>query len=177
MSREDGGRRDPRRPRRGRERDRDRERDPAQAKERIEREFAREIEMRISYFLQSPEEELELEPMNSYRRRMVHNIAGKYHLRSESRGEDRERYVCLVKTSESAAAPPPPSRVRLWDYGSQTFPVNPGKDGAHVALMADGSVELWRGHERGHVLADRVVHSHEFRIRQGKILVPGEPGY
>jgi R3H domain len=175
MRRESGGRRGPRRPRRDREHDRDR--DPASIKERIEKEFAREIEMRVSYFLQSPEEELELEPMNSYRRRMVHNLAGKYHLRSESRGEDRERYVVLVKTGETAAAAPPPSRVRLWDFGNQTFPVNPGARGVHVALKVDGSVELLREGDRSQVLADRVVTSHEFRVRQGKILVPGDPGY
>lgn len=132
--------------------------------------------MRISYFLQSPEQELELEPMNSYRRRVVHNIAGKFHLRTESRGEDRDRYVCLIKTGETPASPAP-SRVRLWDYGSQVFPVNPGPKGIHVALKVDGSVELLREEERAQVLAERLVTTHEFRVRQGKILVPGDPGY
>ena len=61
--------------------------------------------MRIAYFLRSPEEELELEPMNSSRRRRVHKIAVKYTLRTEPRGEDRDRYVCLVKTSETTATP------------------------------------------------------------------------
>ena len=183
MQRDRGGRRGPRRPRRDRERDRDR--DPADIKERIDREFAREIEMRISYFLQSPEEELELEPMNSYRRRMVHSIAGKYHLRTESRGEDRDRYVCLVKTDETVSVPDAPAtaesrptpRVRLWDYGNQTFPVNPGKNGIHMALKVDGSLEIFREAERSHVLAERVVTSREFRVRQGRILMPGDPGY
>jgi hypothetical protein len=196
MHRDSEGRRGPRRPRRDRERDRD----PADVKERIDREFAREIEMRISYFLQSPEEELELEPMNSYRRRMVHSIAGKYQLRSESRGEDRDRYVCLVKTGETAAVPEAPAgdapagdapagdapvaaetraapRVRLWDYGNQTFPVNPGKRGIHMALKVDGSLEIFREDNRSHVLAERVVTTREFRVRQGRIVVPGDPGY
>lgn len=143
-------------------------------KEKIDREFAREIEMRISYFLQSGEAELELEPMNSYRRRMVHNIAKKYQLQSESRGEDRSRYVCLIKTAEAAPPPEAAPKVRLWDYGNQTFPVSPG---AHIALKVDGSVELWRESERANVLADRVVTAREIRIRNGKILQPGDPGY
>jgi hypothetical protein len=274
MHRDDGGRRAPRRPRRDRERERDR--DPADVKERIDREFAREIDMRISYFLQSPEQELELEPMNSYRRRMVHSLAGKYRLRSESRGEDRERYVCLVKTGdtpahgeapapgeepetdaapaygeepragrgpgrapapgeepETDAAPaygeepragralgraparsarsegwgesrasgrapahsegpgegrgpghpsarsegPPARPARLWDYGSQTFPVNPGKKGIHMALKVDGSIEMYREQDRSHVLADRVITAREFRVREGKLVMPGESGY
>jgi R3H domain len=203
MLRESGGRRGPRRPRRERDRDRDRPRDPAEAKERIDRDFAREIEMRIAYFLQSPEEELELEAMNSYRRRMVHNIASRYHLRSESRGEDRDRYVCLVKTPETTATADPaaepaagaegeetgeeaseaprevraPRPVRLWDYGSQTFPVNPGPQGIHMALKADGSIEMLRNEDRSHVVSDRLVTTHEFRVRNGKILIPGDPGY
>lgn len=181
MAQDSEGRRGPRRPRRERgprrEREREREQDPAAVKERIDREFQREIEMRISYFLQSGEEELELEPMNSYRRRMVHNIAKQHSLDSESRGEDRGRYVCLIKTGEAPAEPPPTSKVRLWDYGNQTFSVDPGKDGIRMALKVDGSVEIWRESERAQVLADRVVTTREFRVRKGKLLQPGEPGY
>lgn len=178
MARDSEHRRGPRRPRRDRDGRRERERDPAEIKERIDREFAREIEMRISYFLQSAETELELEPMNSYRRRMVHNVARKFNLDTESRGEDRSRYVCLIKTADTSEAPPEKApRVRLWDYGSQTFPVNPGKDGIHMALKVDGSIELFRESERAHILADRVVTAREFRIRNGKIVQPGEPGY
>jgi len=186
MHRDSGGRGGPRRPRQGRDRDRnrerDRDRDPAEVKERIDREFAREIEMRIAYFLRSPEEELELEPMNSYRRRMVHTIGIKFNLRTESRGEDRDRYVCLVKTPETlapeaAAEATPAGRVRLWDYGSQTFPVNPGTEGIHMALKVDGSLELFREQDRAHIVADRVVTAREFRVRQGRILLPDDPDY
>ncbi len=138
--------------------------------------------MRIAYFLRSPEEELELEPMNSYRRRMVHSIAVKFNLRTESRGEDRDRYVCLVKTPETLAAvavaeAAPAGRVRLWDFGSQTFPVNPGKAGIHMALKVDGSLELFREQDRAHIVADRIVTTREFRVRQGRILLPDDPGY
>ena len=215
MPRDSEDTRGPRRPRRDRDRDRgrgrerDRDRGPEEMKERIDRDFAREIEMRISYFLRSEEPELELEPMNSYRRRMVHNVATKYRLRTESRGEDRERYVCLIKTEETgetgeqppAAAPAgagrgddeaapasaparrgdegaaPARPPRLWDFGSQTFPVNPGKGGVHLALKSDGSIELFSERNRSHILADRVVTAREFRIRQGRIVMPGEEGY
>lgn len=154
---------------------RDEPRDSADAKERIEKEFAREIEMRIGYFLESDEDELELEPMNSYRRRLVHNIAKNFNLASESRGEDRERYVTLLKTEETQA--PPTRRTRLWDYGSQTFHVNPGDKGVHMALKIDGSVELFNEHDRKNVAFDRVVTGSEFRVRKGRIVEPGEPGY
>ncbi len=153
-----------------------RDEDPSLARERIEKEFIREMEMRIAYFIQSGETELELEPMNSYRRRIVHNLANKYNMNSESRGEDRDRYVCLVKTEETANDPPQ-TNVRLWDYGIQTFNVNPGDKGIRMALKIDGSVELYREGEKRNIIADRLVEATEFRVRKGKILVPGEAGY
>jgi len=170
MAHEGDNRKRPHRPRR------ERDQSPDAVKERIEKEFAREIEMRVAYFLDSNEQELELEPMNSYRRRVVHNLAGKYNLGTESRGEDRDRYVCLSKTKETPEAAAP-GKVRLWDFGSQTYNINPGEKGIHLALKLDGSVEIWREEEKKQIIVDRVVHAREFRIRQGKILVPGDAGY
>jgi len=160
-------------PRRGRERERD------DGKERAERDFQREIQMRITYFLDSEEQELELEPMNSFRRREVHTLAKQYNLQSDSVGEDRDRRIRLTKTEETEKKAPerPAPRVRLWDFGNQTFRLQPGKNGVRMALKVDGSVEIWREAESSHIIADRVVESSEFRIRQGRILVPGEAGY
>lgn len=171
------GERDRDRPRRRQRprRDERREGGPGDEKERIERDFQREIGMRIGYFLDSDEEELELEPMNSYRRRMVHNIAKDYNLATESRGEDRERYVTLIKTEATESAPV--RAPRLWDFGTQTFRINPGSEGLHMALKLDGSVELFEAADKKHIITDRVVKSSEFRIRRGRIVEPGEPGY
>ena len=153
-----------------------RDEDPSAARERMEKEFLREMEMRIAYFIQSDETELELEPMNSYRRRIAHNLASNYNMKSESRGEERERRVCLLKTGETSSAPPSP-KVRLWDFGVQTFNVTPGEKGIHMALKIDGSVELYREGEKKNIIADRVIEATEFRVRKGKIVVPGEAGY
>lgn len=143
----------------------------------MDRDFQREVEMRITYFLKSEEQSLDLEPMNSYRRRMVHTTAKKYNMTSESRGEDRERYVCLIKSGDTPAAAAAPTNVRLWDFGTQSFTINPGENGLHMALKIDGSVEIWNEREKNQIIADRVVNANEFRIRQGKILVPGDAGY
>lgn len=75
-----------------------------ETRERDERDFEREIRMRVRYFLQSDEDELELEPMNSFRRRVVHNAAKEWHLHSESRGDERDRHVVLIKTDETPPA-------------------------------------------------------------------------
>ncbi len=177
-------------------------------RERSEREFAGEMHRRLQQFLVSDEQGMALEPMNSFKRRIVHNLAKEYRIETESRGEDRERYVYLMRTTSSAtpadaprptpgeASPPVassgervrdsepledatdfPSASRLWDFGSQTFPVNPGENGVHIAVKRDGSIEIFQEKDRSHVVAERVVTARQFRVRKGKILQPGEPGW
>ena len=168
----------------------------------------------------SDEQNMALEPMNSFKRRIVHNVAKEYQIETESRGEDRERHVFLIRTTTSATpaeaprrqpgeapfhAPrrepdeAPPSRAprrerdfdrersedstdlpgssRLWDFGSQTFPINPGEHGVHIAIKRDGSIEIFQEKDRNHVVAERLVTARQFRVRKGKIVQPGEPGW
>jgi len=177
--RDKGGDRDRGRDRgdRGRGGGRGRGRDREDPKARMEKEFTREMQMRITYFLDSPEEELVLEPMNSFRRRMVHTLAKEFNLESESRGEEHDRHVALVKTGEAAPPKAPASKVRLWDYGTQTFKLNLTHGPQRIALKVDGGVEIFRESEKASFIADRMVEGKEFRIRKGKILFPGEEGY
>ena len=198
---------------RGAPRGRGREERDSFDRERSEREFTQEMESRLKIFVEAEESELALEPMNSFKRRIVHNLAKDYQIQSESRGEERDRHVFLRKTAETAipaerpaepqrdeSAEPeraePPERParpersdreaprsssrstgRAWDFGSQIFPVKPGPEGVHIALKVDGSVELYRDADKNHVVADRVVTARQFRIRGGKIVQPGEPGW
>ncbi|HUJ77095.1 MAG TPA: hypothetical protein VL359_19675, partial [bacterium] len=69
------------------------------------------------------------------------------------------------------------SSGKAWDYGSQVFPVDPGTNGVRIALKRDGSIELYQERDRSHVVAERLVTSRQFRVRQGKIVQPGEPGW
>ncbi len=114
--------------------------------------------------------------MNSYKRRQVHHLAKPYHLDSDSRGEEPERYVYLVKTDKSRV-PKSAGKAREWDFGTITYPVNPGKEGLHLALKVDGSLEIWREGQHHLVVDDRVVTARQVRIRKGKIVQPGEPGW
>jgi hypothetical protein len=200
-------------------------------RDRSEQEFTEEMHHRLQQFLASDEQNLTLEPMNSFKRRIVHNLAKEYQIETESRGEDRERHVFLVRTTVSATpaeaprhqpgeappraphrepseAPPRahhrepreapplapeqertgererpddatdyPSSSRAWDFGSQTFPINPGEHGVHIAIKRDGSIEIFQEKDRNHVVAERLVTARQFRVRKGKIIQPGEPGW
>ena len=61
-------------------------------------ELIADINNTIVNFIQSEEVHLQLEPMNSFRRRIVHKIGTKYKLTSESKGEGTNRSVSLRKT-------------------------------------------------------------------------------
>ncbi len=143
---------------------------------RDETRFLEEMENRIKYFLVSGEDELELEPMNSYKRRSVHKLATEYKLDTDSRGEEPGRYVCLIKT-EDAEAPTGRARPKLWDFGVQTFPINPGADGVRLMLKLDGSLEIYDEASKHQILHDRVVSHRQIRVRKGKITTPDDPGW
>lgn len=149
--------------------------DPAQRQERDDQRFVEELESRIRAFLLSEDGELALEPMNSYKRRLVHKVAMQYRLGTESRGEEPNRSVCLIRTEEAQVPEERVTRVRLWDFGAQTFPINPGQDGVRLALKQDGSIELWNEAEKHRYVSDRVVNSRQVRVRKGKIVVPDDP--
>lgn len=140
---------------------------------RSETRFLEDLESRIKYFLVSGEEELQLEPMNSYKRRSVHKLATEYKLETDSRGEEPERYVCLIKT-EAAEAPTGRDRPKLWDFGVQTFSINPGADGVRLMLKLDGSLEIYDEASKHQILHERVVSHRQIRVRKGKIVTPDD---
>jgi hypothetical protein len=84
--------------------------------------------------------------------------------------------VCLIRTEE-AVMPKGKSRAKLWDFGAQTFPVNPGEHGVRIALKADGSVELWSESDRHRIVDERLVTSRQIRVRHGKIVTPEDPDW
>ncbi|MBI3992778.1 MAG: hypothetical protein HY342_05865 [Candidatus Lambdaproteobacteria bacterium] len=149
--------------------------DGKSGRDRAERDFQREIEMRLQYFVESEEKELEFEPMNSFKRRHVHNIAKTFNMESYSRGDEPARYVAVVKTAETEV--PKTRKPRKWDFGTQSFPIHPGQGGVHLALKLDGSIEMFREEDKDYVLDHAMVTAHEIRIRNGKILQPGEEGF
>lgn len=151
--------------------------DPAERQERDDQRFVEDLESRIRFFLQSEDNELALEPMNSYKRRLAHQVAVQYKLGTESRGEEPNRSVCLLRTPEAEIPQERAPRVKLWDFGAQTFPINPGPDGVRLALKQDGSLEIWNDADKHRYLAERLVTSRQVRIRKSKIVTPDDPDW
>jgi len=153
----------------GRDRGPRREKDDGQ-------EALKALERRMHAFLSSGEVQMDLEPMNSYLRHQAHETAKAFNISTESVGEGHERFVRLIRTAQSAA-PAGVRPPRLPDFGSQMFKVKATPEGTHLMLLEDGSLLLHDDKEKGQIVDHRVVQSNYVRVRKGKILVEGEPGW
>ena len=129
-------------------------------------ELMTEINMALVRFINSDDTHLQLEPMNSYRRRIVHKIGTKYKLTSESTGEGDSRAVRLGKTN-STAIPEDLNHNLVIDRGIEIFYAKPG---AEIVLRNDGSYGNSLKERVSRILARRTVEEGEFRIRENKII-------
>jgi len=125
-----------------------------------------EINDALVSFIKSEETQLQLEPMNSFRRRMVHKICTKYKLTSESTGEGLKRSVSLRKT-EQTEIPENIVQNNVADRGIEIFYSKPGTE---IVLRKDGSFGIAINERETRVLDRRPVEDGEFRIRQNKIV-------
>ena len=117
-------------------------------------------------FIKSEETQLQLEPMNSFRRRMVHKIGTLYKLTSESTGEGINRSVILRKT-ELTEIPGNIVQNNVIDRGIEIFYA---KTGTEIVLRKDGSFGIALNERETRILDRRPVEDGEFRIRQNKIV-------
>ena len=129
-------------------------------------ELIAEISDALVRFIKSEETQLQMEPMNSFRRRMVHKIGSKYKLTSESTGEGINRSVSLRKT-ELTEIPGNIMQNNVVDRGIEIFYSKPGTE---IVLRKDGSFGISLNERETRVLDRRPVEDGEFRIRQNKII-------
>ena len=129
-------------------------------------ELISEINDTLVRFVESEETYLQLEPMNSFRRRIVHKIGAKYKITSESTGEGMNRSVSLRKT-ELTEIPENIIQNNVIDRGIEIFYAKPGTE---IVLRKDGSFGIAFNGRGLQILDRRPVEDGEFRIRQNKIV-------
>ena len=138
-----------------------------------DQDFLNSIYQDLKEFVESDEEMLEFQPMNSYQRRLVHKLVTNFRLKSHSVGEE-DRFVCVVRTDDSIV---PQSGMgpsqSVYDHGMQTFFTAPN---TRIVIRSDGSFGIPLKSERFALLDDRVVEQ-AFRIRKNKIVCHGEKGW
>ncbi len=131
-----------------------------------DQELLTDVNTAIVRFIKSDETFLQMEPMNSYRRRMVHKIGADYKLSSESTGDGENRSVRLSKTPETTI-PENINSQRVIDRGIEIFYAKPG---AEIVLRKDGSFGVSLKERESKILDRRTVVDGEFRIRENKII-------
>ena len=131
-----------------------------------DQELITEINDEFVRFIKSEETQLQLEPMNSFRRRMVHKIGTRYKLTSESTGEGINRSVSLRKT-EQTEIPENIMQNNVIDRGIEIFYSKPGTE---IVLRKDGSFGIALKERETRIMDRRPVEDGEFRIRQNKIV-------
>ena len=129
-------------------------------------ELIAEINDTLMRFVKSEETHLQLEPMNSFRRRMVHKIGTKCKLTSESTGEGINRSVSLNKT-EITEIPENIMQKQVIDRGIEIFYAKPGTE---IVLRNDGSFGIALNEKETRILDRRHVEDGEFRIRNNQIV-------
>ena len=125
---------------------------------------------KIQDFIPSEDDVLNLEPMNSYRRRLMHKLGAVYHLESKSAGEGEGRFICFIKTPETSLPKKPVSFAskKVIDFGNQVFQA---KEGVTIVLRADRSFGLpQKGEREGNILDKCVIKGEMFRILKSRIV-------
>ena len=133
---------------------------------RSDRELLVNIIETIISFIESEKTSLQMDPMNSYRRRMIHKICSEYNLNSKSTGEGENRSVCIEKTSNTTI-PKNYNDNLVIDRGIEIFYAKPG---SKIVLRNDGSFGVSLDQHEGNILDTRSVIDGEFRIRNNKII-------
>lgn len=133
--------------------------------------FLSEYEEKFIGFMKSEEIEFQLEPMNSYYRRLVHHLAMEFKLKTHSEGDGTDRHVILVKTDESQI----PNKLKnqkpiVWNFGEQEFLVDPLQPYVEVFLGKDGSVGLVDETSAVPYITKKKVVSGAFKIKMNKIV-------
>ncbi len=133
--------------------------------------FVAEYEEQLIGFMKGEENDIHLEPMNSYYRRLIHHLAMEFKLKTNSEGEGADRHVVLTKTKHSQI----PDKLKnqrpiVWNYGDQEFLVDPLQPEIEVYLGKDGSVGLYNESANIPYITKKKVVSGVFKIKMNKIV-------
>lgn len=133
-------------------------------------DFLFEWEEKLIDFLNGDEETMHIDPMNSYHRRLVHNMAMKFKFESFSEGSGKDRHIIVSKTDDNVM----PERMKrspqiIWNFGDREFLVNPLDSETEVFLGKDGSVGLFDESVKDYIARKKVV-SGTFKIKMNKIV-------
>ena len=141
---------------------------------KVDEIFIKELQLIYARFIESDKQELKLEPMNSYQRRLAHKLSSNFRMESTSTGEENERAVVLKKTDQTCIPNKQKFKAPSIDTGNETFYAKPG---VQIVLRSDGSFGIPWKDKNGQYLDKRVIHDGMFRIRRNQIVCKGDTNW
>ncbi|OGH00971.1 MAG: hypothetical protein A2600_03755 [Candidatus Lambdaproteobacteria bacterium RIFOXYD1_FULL_56_27] len=149
------------------------EQDPYQV---TEEEFLEDVAQVLNEFVGSEETEQHLRPMNSFFRRLTHQLATDYGLETRSEGEDRDRHIVVTKTEQTSVPVSEESAFPMvWNFGDKEFFVDPMQRFVDVYLAKDGSIGLWDDSVTLPLLAKKRITKGSFKVKANQILEIDSP--
>ena len=141
-----------------------------------EEEFLESMADSLKEFMASPDTERHLPAMNSFHRRLTHQLATRFGLETRSEGDNKERHIVVAKTSDSAVPEDLPHVQQMnWNFGDREFFVDPLQAVVEVYLAKDGTIGSWSKNLPTGILAKKKITSGSFKIKQDKIVEIHDP--
>ena len=136
-----------------------------------EEDFLQEYQEILTGFMNSDEEKLDLPPINSFYRRLVHKLAKSFRMETASEGVDADRHIVVTKSKGSVIPTPiKPKTGPVWNFGDREFLVDPLQREVEVALEKDGTVSAYNPEKAAHYLAYKKVTTGSFKIKSNQII-------
>ena len=126
---------------------------------------------KLSKYVANDKEVVHLDPMNSFYRRLIHNLANDFKFKTHSEGQGNERHIVLSKTAKTATPNRTKTEKPKWDFGDQEFLVNSSAGGINIFLGRDGNIGIYDENQNVPYLDKRMVKSSSFKVKNSKIIV------
>jgi len=141
-----------------------------------EEEFTEQMSEQFQDFVSGSETERHLSAMNSFHRRLAHQLATRFGLETRSEGEGRDRHIVIGKTEESKT----PEDLEIdesmvWNFGDKEFLVDPLQASVEIYLGKDGTVGAWSSSMNVPTVDRKEVTSGVFKIKQNQIVQIQDP--
>ncbi len=139
-------------------------------------EILNQYEEEFRKFLSGKTKTLHLPPMNSYQRRLLHQLALEFKFNTGSEGEGEDRHVVVSKTPESAAPEKKQTnRGPVWSYGDREFMVDSKRRSVWVYLAKDGSVGTLEPDTNTPLLTKKKITTGSFKVKNSRIVEIVDP--
>lgn len=117
-----------------------------------------------------------LQPMNSYVRRVIHQVAKEYQILSSSHGEEDQRHVVLKRTPKTSV----PKQLKalnnpVWNFSHREFLVRKSQIGSTMVLLKNGSVELLAKQPAELILDQQLITTGSFKVIKNQLVQFTDP--